>query len=501
MKRKSVLCLVGALLCFLVPPTLSAANDAGLPPDREQALAKIYEEAKDEFFATINKLIATHPQRSELTGDDALRIRDARTDIPNLFERVMIVAYQKDAPTFSQWIEKGDQESLAQFREKFVELAKDYAARFVGSLFRRLRIYEFTSALPHNRGKGRLDLVLQSLGYNVKNDSPEVPPEQRFSNVIEPDYTSQWTLAAVNAPKAQEITKGAGVVVAVLDSGLDPYNSLFKDKTVPGFSFLQRTKPPWEEEATTTVDWGVHGTVVASTVLLIAPDCLIMPVRVTDGETMNDPVYPNWLFEVMAAGMYYAVNHGADIIQFSAPLSASEPVIAQAVRYAYSKNVVVSTSAGNISRPQWGVPPEEQMYYSFRTEVLLVGGLEKEGSAIRSWPHTVPHPVMTVAAPSKDVFVVVPTYIKEMKNDYVAGTSLSSPIVSGVVALMKSAAPPPPEMMARPGEYVRLVSKCLRETARLDLLGLAEPNDVVGHGVVDAYAAVQKIQQSLSQEK
>jgi subtilisin family serine protease len=98
-----------------------------------------------------------------------------------------------------------------------------------------------------------------------------------------------------------------------------------------------------------------------------------------------------------------------------------------------------------------------------------------------------------VAAPSADVFIVVPVYMKDVHDMSVAGTSLSAPLVAGVVALLRSAAPPPAGVLAEPGSYCRLVSECLTKTARLDILGLQEPDDVVGHGLVDAFGALQMI--------
>jgi len=488
---------VSLVLCFVLLP--SSWAQVGATPETKQTLVKIYDDAKSEFFVTLDKFISTHPRRFELTGDDALRLHDARNQIPNLFERLMIVAYQKDEPLFSERIRKGDEESLKEFRKDFIDLSKEYAARFVGSLFRQEKGFDFAMTLPHNRGKGRLDLVLQSMGYNAKNDPPPVPPELRFANKIEPEFYSQWTLAALNAPKAQQVSKGEGVIVAVIDSGLDPYNALFKDKTVPGFSFVQqRSKAPWEDEPVTTVDWGVHGTAVASAVVLIAPEVRIMPMRALDGDTMNDPPYLYWPYETIAASIYWAVSHGAHIIQVSAALPSSEPVIWQAVRYAYSKNVVVSTSAGNISRFQWGLRPEDGMYRSFDHEVLLVGGVAHKGATMRAWDHTMPGPQMTVGVPAADVFAIVPTYIPEIKDDFVSGTSIASPLVSGVAALMRSAAPPPQALLEQPGAYVRLVTDALKDTARLNVLGLADPNDIIGHGLVDAYAAVQAIQKKVA---
>ncbi|MFQ6081916.1 MAG: S8 family serine peptidase [Candidatus Aminicenantia bacterium] len=489
-----ILCMVFFQISW-VPAKVEASSKL------DQQLNQIFEDAKGKFFTTINNLLKKHPRISELNGKDVIKILDAQNQIPYLFERLMIVAHQKHEPTFSRWIKQGDKESLDKFREKFEALAKDYAARFVGSLFCKARLYDFESSLPHNKGKSRLDLVLQSIGYNARNDLPDMPREQWFTNKIEPDYTSQWGIDAVNARKCRPITRGSGVIVAVIDSGIDPYNSLFKDKLVPGFNFLQRTTPPWSDEQPPMIDWGFHGTATASTVLMITPDSRIMPVRVFDSDTMNDPPMDYWINEFIAAGIYYAVNHGAHVIQLSGALKSTEPVVVDAVRYAYYHNVVICSSAGNIPRAHFGVKTEEVMYRAFEDEVLLVGGVGKEDARIRPSSFSVPGPNVDVAAPAENVFVIFPVYMKEYKNDYVAGTSLSSPIASGVVALMRSAAPPPEELLKKPGAYCRLVSRCLRETARLDILGLVEPNDVVGQGLIDTHAAGQMIQRLLKVEK
>jgi hypothetical protein len=486
------------VLLFAVPACVPAAIAQTAAPQQDSP-AKIYEDARNEFFSAIDKFIEIHPRRPELSGDDRLRLLDARNKIPNLFERVMNIAYQQDEPEFSEGLRKGDAESLKLFRAEFLDLSKEYAARFVGSLFREEKSVEFAKSMAHNRGKSRLELVLQTLGYNAKNDPAPVPPDQRFSNKIEPEFYNQWTVAALNATKAQQISKGSGVIVAIIDSGLDPYNSLFKNKTVPGFSFLQRTKAPWEQEevSTNTVDWGWHGTVVASEVMLIAPECRLMPIRTLDGDTMNDPVHDYWAYELYAAAVYYAVNHGAHVINISAPMPSSEPVLWQAIRYAYSKNVVVSTGAGNVSRSQWGISNVTKMYRSFDNEVLLVGGVENRRGKYIPWQYSLPGPQVTVAVPADKVFMIAPVYVEGTKDDYGSGTSLAAPLVSGVAALMRSAAPPSQILLDQPGAYVKLVRSALIQTAQLDVLGLGDPNDIVGHGLVDAYAAVQTVQKKM----
>ncbi len=491
---QSVLVFVSAVLsCGAL-----AFAQSGAP--QQDSPAKIYEDAKNDFFSTIGKFLAIHPRRSALSGDDVLRLHDARNGIPHLFERVMNVAYQKDAPQFAEWLRKGDPESLKLFRQEFTELAKEYAARFVGSLFREEKGSEFAKAMPHNRGKSRLELVLQTLGYDAKIDPASVPPERRFANKIPPEFYTQWPVAALNVTKAQQISKGAGVTVAIIDSGLDPYNRLFKDKTVPGFTFLQRTTAPWETDpdSANTVDWGWHGTVVASEVMLVAPECRLMPIRALDGNTMNDPVLDLWTYELFAAAVYYAVNHGAQVINISAPMPSSEPVLWQAIRYAYSKNVVVSTGAGNVSRSQWGISNVDKMYRSFDTELLLVGGVEHRFGKYIPWQYSLPGPQVSVAVPADKVFMIAPIYADDMKDDYGSGTSLAAPLVSGIVALMRSAAPPSQELLVQPAAYVKLVRSALTQTARLEILDLAEPNDIVGQGLVDAYAAVQAMQKKVA---
>jgi hypothetical protein len=466
---------------------------AGFAPDVDKKLGGIFEEGKAAFFETAGKILQNHPLKSQLTDAELARILGGGKELPFLFERLMIFAYQKDEPQYSQWAREGRKESLGKFREAFLDLAREYAARFVGSLFRRTKMYDFAIALPWNRDKSRLDLVLQTIGFKARNDLPDIPEEKWFTNAIEPEFASQWAVEALGVPRCRPEAKGGGVVVAVIDSGIDPYNSVFKDKLVPGFNFLKRTTPPWSDENPPMIDWGSHGTVCSSAVLAVAPECRIMPVRTHDADTMNDPAYDFWTSENIAAGIYYAVHHGAQVISLSAPLPATELALLEAAKYAYAQNVPICASAGNISRVQFGFHLEDQIFKAIKKEVILAGGVAREDGRIRPWPITVPHDEIDVAAPSADVFGIFPSYIKDAKNAPVAGTSLAAPLVAGVVALLRGAVPPSRRILDKPGEYCRLVSLSLTQAARLDILGLTEPDDVVGFGLVDACGSLRII--------
>jgi len=490
--------LARVLAAGLLLAATAAAAPAQIRPETMKALDGVFEEAKTAFFSAVGRLLESPPMKDRLEEADRAKLADARREIPGLFERLMIYAFQKDEPRYRDWAARGDEASIGLFRRDFTALAEEYAARFVGSLFRTSRLADFSAALPFNRGKSRLGLVLRSIGFEAKSGRPEIPREGWFRNVMKPEYSSQWALDALRVRPCWPASRGGGVVVAVIDSGLDPFNSLFKDRTVAGFNFLARTTAPWTDENPPMIDWGMHGTGCSSCVLAVAPDCRIMPVRVHDGETMNDPVHDYWIYEFIAAGIYYAVHHGAQVISLSAPLPATELPLREAVRCAYEANVPLCTSAGNISRIQFGLRLEDLIFKAMGREVILAGGVSRRDGSLIPWPVTVPHDEIDVAAPSEDVFVVVPVYMEGMQDMAVAGTSLSAPLAAGVAALLRGAAPPSPALLRTPGAYSRLVEACLKETARLDVLGLDGPDDVVGRGLIDAEAAVKKMRASIA---
>lgn len=131
-------------------------------------------------------------------------------------------------------------------------------------------------------------------------------------------YAAQWTPQKLRLSEAHTVSRGAGVTVAVLDTGVDPTHPALASRLVPGFDFVDFDANPHEEGIAGVHAGYGHGTHVAGLVALVAPDAKIMPVRVLD----RDGVGNIW---ALAEGLMYAVdpdgnpntNDGAAVINLS----------------------------------------------------------------------------------------------------------------------------------------------------------------------------------------
>ncbi|MFQ5771395.1 MAG: hypothetical protein ACE5HX_12715, partial [bacterium] len=101
--RKSII-ISQIIFCMVFIQILWVRVEAEVSSNQDKQLSQIYEDAKNEFFIEINSLFKNHFRKFELIPEDTSKIVDARNQIPYLFERLMIIAYQKDEPLFSKWI-------------------------------------------------------------------------------------------------------------------------------------------------------------------------------------------------------------------------------------------------------------------------------------------------------------------------------------------------------------------------------------------------------------
>ncbi|MGB6295990.1 MAG: S8 family peptidase [Rivularia sp. (in: cyanobacteria)] len=290
-----------------------------------------------------------------------------------------------------------------------------------------------------------------SNGYGLANAAEavaEVTGEDTFDDV--PDTGgNNWGADAINAPEVWEQGyTGEGVVVAVIDTGVDRNHEDLRNniwtnsgeiadngRDDDGNGYIDDVYGwNFDSDNNNTMDVEGHGTHVSGTiagenndfgVTGIAYDAQIMPVKVLDdsGSGSNSAV---------ADGIYYAVDNGADVINLSLGGTFPSLGVEQAVQYASEQGVTVVMAAGN-SGGQTPLYPA-----SYADEYGIAVGAIEEDQSLASFSNRAGSEELTyVTAPGVDIYSTLPNNQYQSYN----GTSMATPHVAGVVALMLSANP------------------------------------------------------------
>lgn len=279
--------------------------------------------------------------------------------------------------------------------------------------------------------------------------------------------SQQWQLRALHAAEAWRQADGSGVIVAVIDSGVDGSHPDLAGQVLPGKDFVR----PGDGQRD---DVG-HGTTVAGLiagrgddstgVLGLAPGAKILPVRVLDSRNRYDDA------RVVANALRWAVDHGAEVVNLSLGGSVASPELADAIDYAFEKDVVVVACTGNESPPD----AAEVWYPAREPGVLAVTGLAHDGDGSDAlWPGSLTGPATVLAAPGTDLVGARP-------DGYwtVEGTSFAAPLVTAAAALVRSKWP---QMSA-----ATVVNRLIRSA---DDLGDTGRDTTFGFGLVDPLGAL-----------
>ncbi len=297
----------------------------------------------------------------------------------------------------------------------------------------------------------------------------------------------QWVLDMLNAEAAWQVSRGAGVTVAVIDSGVNPYVSdlLGSVDTGPDVTGVHTS--------TASKNWGVHGTWMASLiaghghdqgfsgVTGVAPQARILSVRVIPDKA--DPHYKQYerepetfIQQSLARGIDYAVAHGARVISMSIGYSGPSAAVRQELQAAYDHGVVVIASAGNSGvlsgSARAGEAPES--FPANYPGVISVGAVKASGAVADFSSDNLS---VQVAAPG----VNVPAQGRDGQYWWVSGTSPACALVAGVAALIKS---------KYPHLAPDLVASAMTSTTTNRPAGGYDSQ--VGFGIVDAAAALAK---------
>nr|WP_306933748.1 type VII secretion-associated serine protease mycosin [Streptomyces luteogriseus] len=290
----------------------------------------------------------------------------------------------------------------------------------------------------------------------------------------------QWALDAMHTEQAWQTTKGRGITVAVLDTGVEADHPDLVGNVLPGKDLVRFGAEPGDRA------WARHGTAMAGIiaghghgpgdadgVLGIAPEAKILPVRVIleDGDPSRAKARST-RGNALAEGIRWAADHGADVINLSlGDDSASahpEPSEDQAVQYALKKGVVVVASAGN-----GGEKGDHISYPAAYPGVIAATAVDRAGTrasfSTRRW-------YATVSAPGVDVVIADPDH----KYYEGWGTSAAAAFVSGAAALVKA---------AHPGLAPAQIKSLLEDTARNAPSGGRD--DSRGFGFIDPAAAIE----------
>ncbi|MBM3258734.1 MAG: S8 family serine peptidase [Candidatus Sericytochromatia bacterium] len=310
-------------------------------------------------------------------------------------------------------------------------------------------------------------------------------PARVLASLGDPLVPQQWALETLGARRAWQVTRGSrDIIVAVIDTGVDLGHPDLRTRLVAGINTLPDATTPGQEGPIGPADDNGHGTHVAGIIAAeggngqgivgLAPGCRVMPVKVLAGDTTGRDAD-------VAAGIVWAVQHGARVLNLSLGGAGGSRLLADAITMAHAQGALIVAAMGND-----GVDPmlgDEPNYPAALPETLAVGatGQTDEVAAFSNrgrW--------MSVAAPGEGILSTTPTYPVydpvSPDYDYLDGTSMATPYVSAAAALAWA---------VRPDMRADALKDRIEQTA----VDVAAPgfDRVAGHGRLDAARLVESL--------
>ncbi|MFN7021249.1 MAG: S8 family serine peptidase [Phycisphaerales bacterium] len=307
-------------------------------------------------------------------------------------------------------------------------------------------------------------VLFADLNFYAEDTDPDGTTQDIFLARDYTQYQNDPSIGLVNVPLAAVASRGAGVVVAVIDSGLDTAHPAFTGRLAPGgYDFVSDTQALSDPSPGA---FAGHGTIVAGIIARIAPESRLMPLRVLapDGRTTT--------FRV-ARAIYHALDNGAHIINISLGTLADPDTLRDAVAEAQARGVLVVAAAGNDdARDPPRSPAALQGLGVVSVASLDHAMVKSRFSNFGAW--------ITLCAPGENIHGPVPG------GGYgsATGTSFAAPMAAGVAALLVSSCPQQPPASVRQ----RLISGA----TSIDPLNPNHPGEL-GAGMLNAAGSLASI--------
>lgn len=320
-------------------------------------------------------------------------------------EGEVIVRFRDDAPPAAR------DAALAAFTLQRVQSVPHLRCELV-----RAPIPDVDGIVAILRANPAVELAQPNYVYQAFGSAPQIFPQDPFLDPASPSHTYGPLLTRLPS-LWRSSTGGAGIKIAVLDTGVDLTHPEFAGRLLPGFDFVNQDAVPADDDG-----HGTHVTGIAAAAMNaaggvgVAPLASILPVKVLAAGGSGTTL---WVMQ----GLDYARTQGAHVINMSLGLSVDDPLVREAVADAYAAGCTIVAASGNGGGSPIAFPAGDE-------EVISVGAVGS-GGTVTSYSQY--GPTLDVVAPGDAV------YSTWMGGGYAvqSGTSMAAPFVSGLCALIR----------------------------------------------------------------